>query len=88
MDSVLKVVILRDRKKLDQLAEFVESAPSKEFKCGYDGVLHFFKSNRISNHVYFRMNEEGCMHFSFILNGKVYNTKLSGEAKKFISGLN
>ena len=87
MDTVIKVVIIRDKKQLDQLAGFADSDIKENFKCGYDGSLHFFKMDKVIQDIDFRMNDVQCMHFSFMLEGKIFNTQLSPEAKQLLEGL-
>ena len=84
MDTVYKVVILRDKKQVDNLAAFIESSTTKDFKCGYDGSLHFFKNNVVLKDIDFRMNADSCMYFSFMLKGYQYTTTLSEDAKRFL----
>ena len=84
MDTVVRVVILRDKKEIADLANFMESGTTEDLKCGYDGSLHFFKNNAVIKDIDFRMNDVACMHFSFLMNGKSYSTKLSADAKKFL----
>jgi hypothetical protein len=88
IDPVLKVIMLRDRKDLEKLADDIESKQTKNFKCGYDGSLHFFKKDIVLKEVQFRMNDPECMHFSFLLDGKLYSTKLSADAKLFLESEN
>lgn len=88
MDTVVHVRIIRDKKEIADLAGFLESAETEHFKCGYDGSLHFFKGNAVIKDIDFRMNEDECMHFSFVMNGKLYSTKLSAAAKQFLESLN
>lgn len=85
MDSVVKVVILRDAKQVNALATYMESGQAKDAKCGYDGSIHFFKKGMVLQDVDFRMNDSQCMHFSFVLGDQLYSTKLSPEAKQFLS---
>ena len=82
-DTVIKVVILKDKKQLQSLAGFIESDRTTDQHCGYDGSLHFFKDNIVIQDVSFRMNEADCMHFSFSLDGLSFQTKLSANAKAF-----
>jgi len=88
MDTVVHVAILRNKKEIETLADFIESGATENFKCGYDGSLHFFKNNAVTRDIDFRMNEADCMHFSFILRGKLYSTKLSSAAKEFLQSIN
>ena len=48
MDTVIKVVVLRDKKQVSSLADLVEGGTTESAKCGYDGSLHFFKTRQIS----------------------------------------
>ncbi len=86
IDTVLSVKIIRDKQKIEQLAILIaEKSVDRNFKCGYDGSIHFFKINRVIQDIDFRMNEAGCMHFSFLLNGKQQATALSPGAKELIT---
>ncbi len=87
MDTVVNVVILRDKKQLDELSGYIASGTSENINCGYDGSLHFFKNNIVIKDIDFRMNDAGCMHFSFSMDGKSFFTKLSAEAKQFLVSL-
>ena len=88
MDTVVHVAILRNKKEIEDLANFIESGTTENLKCGYDGSLHFFKNNSVIKDIDFRMNDASCMHFSFVMNGKSYSTKLSAEAKTFLQTIN
>lgn len=87
MDTVVAVKIIHDKNQLQQLATFVSSGSTDDFKCGYDGSIHFFKANAVLQDIDFRMNEADCKHFSLLLNGKLYSTKLSDKAKLFLEAL-
>jgi hypothetical protein len=87
MDSVVKVVILRDSVQVSTLAGFIEAKQTHHNKCGVDGSLHFFKRDVVLKDVDFTLDEAGCMQFSFFMNGKSYYTELSTKAKGFLSGL-
>ena len=88
MDTVVAVMIVRDKKTIEQLSSLI-GASSTEFniKCGYDGSLHFFKQNRVEQDIDFRMNDKDCMCFSFNQNGKTFATILSPEAKELLQVL-
>jgi hypothetical protein len=89
MDTVTNMVMLKDKNKINQIANFIESSSATDNKCGYDGSLHFFKKNMVLQDVDFRMNDVQCMHFSFKLrDGKKYHTTLSAEAKQFLISVN
>lgn len=42
MSAVEAIKIIRDKRKIEQLASFIAETPAKgNVKCGYDGSLHF-----------------------------------------------
>ncbi|MEO6729942.1 MAG: hypothetical protein ABIN01_01910 [Ferruginibacter sp.] len=86
IDTVAAVKIIRDKKKIEQLAalissETIESKPN----CGYDGSLHFFKIDKVTQDIDFRLNNDQCRYFSFMQQGKIQSTVLSNEAKELIN---
>lgn len=87
MDTVVAVKIIRDKQQIEQLGGFIAAAASENFKCGYDGSLHYFKKGMVLQDVDFRMNDAQCMHFSFILNGQLYATKLTPEARQLLESV-
>jgi len=88
MDTVVAVKIIRDRKMINKLSALIAAKKSSaNFKCGYDGSLHFFKMNRVIQDIDFKMNDADCMHFSFSQEGKLTATKLSSEAKQMLESL-
>lgn len=88
MDTVVAIKIVRDKQKVEQLVRHIaaQSAEGND-KCGYDGSLHFFKMSKVIQDIDFRMNEEGCMYFSFMQDGKIKYTALSPAAKDLINFL-
>jgi hypothetical protein len=88
MDTVVNMVMLKDKNEIIKLADYVETGTTENYKCGYDGSLHFFKRDMVIQDIDFRMNDVQCMHFSFLLNGKVFTTALSPEAKQFLQLVN
>jgi hypothetical protein len=87
MDSVVAVKIIRDKQKLEQLTGFIAADGTGNLKCGYDGSLHYFKKGMVAQDVDFRMNDVQCMHFSFMLNGQLFATKLPAEARQLLESL-
>ena len=86
MDTVVRVVVVKDKSQINELADMIEGGTSEDTasNCGYDGSLHFFKNNVVLKDIDFRMGDVQCLHFSFSLNNKAYLTKLSGKAKTFL----
>ena len=88
MDTVLKVKIVRDRQTITALSSEISAATTKvNFKCGYDGSLHFFGKNVVILDIDFRMNDAKCMYFTFKQNGETGATKLSENAKKILTDI-
>jgi hypothetical protein len=84
-DTVVTVKIIRDKNAINKLSDLVSAnSTSREVKCGYDGSVHFFKQDSVVADIYFRMNDEHCMLFSFLQEGKLTATVLSEEAKSFL----
>ena len=88
MDSVHRVLVIKNKKTIEGLASQIESKQLAIQNCGYDGSLHFFKNDIVVQDVSFRMNAADCMHFIFSLKGKIYSTRLSAAAKELLQSLN
>ena len=88
MDTVVAVKIVKDKKEIEQLAGFITAgSASLKNKCGYDGSIHFFKSDRVIQDVFFSSNKEDCRQFVFISGGKQAATALPAEAAYFLSAI-
>ena len=85
LDTVVTVKIIRDRNDINKLSDYISAnSTNPDVKCGYDGSLHFFKRDSVVQDIYFRMNDEHCMLFSFLQDGKLSAAVLSAEAKLFL----
>jgi hypothetical protein len=87
METVIAFKIVKDKKHINQLAKMAGGYIIENYKCGYDGTLHFFKMDKVIQDIEFRMNDAKCSHFSFMLQGKVYSTELNAEAKALLQSL-
>jgi hypothetical protein len=87
MDTVVAVQITADKNKINQLAKMAGGNTTENTNCGFDGSLHFFKSNQVIQDIQFRMNDTQCAHFVFTLDGKLYSTELTADAKALIMSL-
>lgn len=87
-DTTLSVIIIRDKKTLDQLTGLItnETAPNATV-CGYDGSVHFFKQDSVVADVYFDMNNDSCRYFIYKKYGKAAATVLSSDAKALLQSL-
>jgi hypothetical protein len=85
MDTVVAVVIIRDTKKIEQLAGLIGAHPGESnHRCGYDGSLHFFKNDQVIQDIDFGFGPTDCMYFAFSQAGKRVFTRLTEEAKGMI----
>jgi hypothetical protein len=87
-DTVTNMVMLRDKSQINKLADYVEAAKAEQYKCGYDGSIHIFKRDAVLQDISFSFNDVQCMHFSFLLNHKLFSTKLSAKAVQFLKSVN
>ena len=83
-DTVTSMVMLKDKSQISKLANYVEAAKTEQYKCGYDGSIHIFKRDVVLQDINFSFNDVQCMHFSFLLQDKLYSTSLSAEALQFL----
>jgi len=85
MDTVIKVKIIRDKNTMTQLSNFISANIIKEKpRCGFDGSLHYFKSDMVVQDIYFRMNSDDCSQFTFSFSKKNEATELSADAKNLL----
>jgi hypothetical protein len=85
MDTVVTVRIIRDKKNIEQLGNFISSDIIKEKTgCGVDGSIHFFKNDVVMQDIYFRMSDEGCSQFTFSFEKENSAARLSADAKKLL----
>lgn len=87
-DTVTNMVMLKDKSQINKLAGYVEATKTEQYKCGYDGSIHIFKRDVVLQDINFSVNDVQCMHFSFVLNNKLFSTILSAEALQFIKSVN
>ena len=57
------------------------------YNCGYDGKMFFYSKGEKIQEVDFKMKDETCNHFAFLLNDKLVSTKMSSEAVDFFDAL-
>ena len=88
MDTVVAVKIIKDKKVIEQLTEFITgSSASVKDNCGYDGSIHFFKNDAVVQDIFFSSNKQECSQFVFVLNRKKEATSLADEAKDVLAGI-
>ena len=84
---ITKTVQTAESKAINRIIEFMDAKGTEEFKCGYDGKMFFYNNGEKMQEVDFKMKDPACNHFSFLINGKIINTKMSDEAIDFLDAL-
>jgi hypothetical protein len=85
--EITRTVQTADAKAISRMIEFIDKKESELFKCGYDGKMFFYSKGQMAQEVDFKMKDESCNHFAFLLNGKLMSTKMSHEAADFLDAL-
>ena len=84
---VTKTVQTTESKAINRMIEFIDAKETEQFKCGYDGKMFFYTKGQKIQEVDFKMKNDSCNHFSFLLNGKMISTKMNNEAIDFLDAL-
>ena len=84
---VTKTVQTTESAAIRKVVGFIDGASTGKFKCGYDGKMFFYKKGTQIQEVDFKMKEDSCKHFSFLLDGKIVSTKMNNEATDFLNSL-
>lgn len=85
--AITRTVQTAESKAIHRLIEFIDAKETEQFKCGYDGKMFFYNKGQQIQEVDFKMKNDSCNHFAFLLNGKLTSTKMSGEAIDFLNAL-
>ena len=84
---VTKTVQTAESKAISRMIDFIDAKPTELFKCGYDGKMFFYNKGQKIQELDFKMKNDSCNHFAFLLNGNLMSTKMSGEAIDFLNAL-
>ena len=84
---VTKTVQTTESKAMGRMIEFIDTKETEQFKCGYDGKMFFYHKGQKIQEVDFKMKNDSCNHFAFLLNGKLLSTKMNNEAVDFLDAL-
>jgi len=84
---VTKTVKTTESKAMGRMIEFIDTKETEQFKCGYDGKMFFYHNGQEIQEVDFKMKNDSCNHFAFLLNGKLMKTKMNSEAVDFLDAL-
>ena len=85
--TITKTVQTAESKAIRRIIEFMDAKETELYKCGYDGKMFFYNKGQQMQEVDFKMKNDSCNHFAFLLNGKLMGTKMSGEAIDFLNAL-
>ena len=84
---VTKTVQTTESKAINRMIEFIDAKEMEQLKCGYDGKMFFYAKGQKIQEVDFKMKNDSCNHFAFLINGNLMSTKMSGEAIDFLNAL-
>jgi uncharacterized protein YcfL len=84
---VTKTVQTAESKAINRMIDFIDAKETEQFNCGYDGKMFFYNKGQKIQEVDFKMKNDSCNHFAFLLNGTLMSTKMSGEAIDFLNAL-
>ena len=84
---ITKTVQTVESKAINRMIEFIDAKETEQFKCGYDGKMFFYTKGQKIQEVDFKMKNDSCNHFAFLINGNLMSTKMSGEAIDFLNAL-
>ena len=69
------------------MIDFIDGKATENFKCGYDGKIFFYSKTFQIQEVDFKMSDEACNHFAFLIDGKPVSTKMKTETVDFLDAL-
>jgi len=84
---VTKTVQTTESNSMNRMIDFIDAKETEQFKCGYDGKMFFYHNGQEIQEVDFKMKNDSCNHFAFLLNGKLMKTKMNSEAVDFLDAL-
>jgi len=84
---VTKTVQTTESNAMNRMIDFIDAKETEQLKCGYDGKMFFYHEGQKIQEVDFKMKDDSCNHFSFLLNGKIMSTKINSEAVDFLDAL-
>jgi len=84
---VTKTVQTTESNAINRMIDFIDAKETEQFKCGYDGKMFFYAKGQKLQEVDFKMKNDSCNHFAFLLNGKLMSTKMNNEAVDFLDAL-
>ena len=65
---VTKTVQTAESKAINRMIDFIDAKGTEQFNCGYDGKMFFYNKGQKIQEVDFKMKNDSCNHFFFLLN--------------------
>ena len=84
---VTKTVQTTESNAMNRMIDFIDAKETEQLKCGYDGKMFFYHKGEKIQEVDFKMKDESCNHFAFLVNGNLMSTKMNSEAVDFLDAL-
>ncbi|HEY5969252.1 MAG TPA: hypothetical protein VIU35_14835 [Chitinophagaceae bacterium] len=84
---VTKTVQTTESNAMNRMIDFIDAKETEQLKCGYDGKMFFYHKGQKIQEVDFKMKDDSCNHFAFLLNGNLVRTKMNSEAVDFLDAL-
>jgi hypothetical protein len=85
--EITKTVQTPESKAIRRIVEFMDAKEIAIPECGFDGKMFFYNKGQRIQEVDFKMKNDSCNHFTFLLNGNQIATKMSSEAVDFLDAL-
>ena len=85
--EITKTVQTPESKAIRRIVEFMDAKEITIPECGFDGKMFFYNKGQKMQEVDFKMKNDSCNHFTFLLNGNQIATKMSNEAVDFLDAL-
>jgi len=85
--TITKTVQTTESNAIKKTIDFIDAKEADQLTCGYDGKMFFYNKGQKIQEVDFKMKNDSCNHFAFLLNGKLISTKMSSEAVDFLDAL-
>jgi uncharacterized protein YcfL len=84
---ITKTIQTTELKAINRMIDFMDGKETENYKCGYDGKMFFYTQGQRIQEVDFKMTDDACNHFSFLMDGKLVSTKMKSEAVDFLDAL-
>jgi hypothetical protein len=74
--SPVRIITIEDKAEIENYKDLFTCEDVPQNKCGYTGLLEFFKTGKPIKSMEFNLNPE-CRHIVFILRGRAFSKNIS-----------